>query len=229
MMRAPLALLAAALATLACRGEPPTARFAASLRARTPGGEPVAGVRAWADGRALGSSSDDGVLRAELRGREGATVELAAACPAAYRTEPASRRLTLRRVLGASAAASSQALQLDVRCMPIEISAALVVLANGRAASGLPLRVQGEVLGQTGPDGSAHLLVTAPADSTVRVEIDTSARPELRPRNPVHTFRIQNEDSILFLEQSFELAPRVAPARRRIRPTPAPRRPQRID
>lgn len=218
------------LGSLSCTaGAPRTERFAALLRAHTPSGEPIAGARAWADGRSLGTTAASGALRAELYGREGGAVELTIVCPPAYRTEPGSRRLILRKVHDAAGGAERGALELDVRCAPIEVSAALIVLADARVGSGLPVRVEGEVIGQIERDGSAHLLVTAPAASTLHVQIDTSERPDLQPRSPVHTFRLEDQDSILLVEQSFARVPRVRRAPRPWRPPAAHRRPERID
>jgi hypothetical protein len=224
---------ALALGEPGCKGQPGSPRFAVQLRARTPGGQAVAGVRAWADGRALGATSELGLLGAGLHGREGGAVELSTACPPAYRTEPASRRLILRRVHGAAVSTGgTDELELDVRCVPIETSAALIVLASsdlGRAVDGLPVRVQDEVIGQIERDGSAHLLVTAPANTTLRVQIDTSAHPELLPRSPVHSFRMQDDTTLLLVEQRFAPAPRARRTPRAAPPPPAPRKPQRIE
>ena len=211
------------------RSEPAAERFAAELRAHTPNARPVAGVRAWADGRALGTTSERGVLAMALEGREGRPVELTIACPAAYRTDPPSRKLVLRRVRDGS---GRPPLRLDALCIPLETSAALVVLASGPSPGGLPVRMQGEVIGQTGDDGSAHLLVTGRTGATQQVQIDTSARPALQPRSPVHTVRLEDEESILLVEQRFTLPPRARPRPRTLPPhPPAPpqRRPQRID
>jgi hypothetical protein len=208
---------------------PATTRFTALLRARTASGEPIAGVRAWADGRALGATSATGELRTDLIGAEGSAVQLSAACPPAYRTPDAERRLVLRRVRAARGSAGSADLELAQLCEPIEHAAALVVLASGEGRAALPIRIDGELVGQTEADGSAHLTLTAPAHATVRVELETSAQPRLLPRNPVHSFRLEDEDSILLLEQTFSVErPRRVPAAPG-RTRSAPPRPQRIE
>jgi hypothetical protein len=234
-MRAAGALIARAaqawlLASFACADGPPQPqRFAVLLRAQRPSGDAVAGVRVWADGRELGTTSERGTLQANLRGREGVAVELTAACPPAYRTEQPARRLVLRQVR-ASTTDRAGRLQLTVRCEPLERDAAIVVLASGRDSGALPIRVDGMIVGQTELDGSAHLLISATPHTPLRVELDTSARPDLRPSRPVHTFRVGEEDGILLVEQHFAGPPvRNRPPQRPARPMRAPQRPQRID
>lgn len=224
------AAIASLISACACSdAAPPPERFAVVLRAQRASGEAVAQARVWADGRAIGATSELGILRAELQGREGTAVELTAACPPAYRTEQPTRRLVLRRVQP-PAGARPEPLQLTVHCQPLERAAAIVVLTAGRQAGGLPIRVRGEVVGQTEIDGSAHVLIKASPHAPLRVELDTSSRPDLRPRNPVHTFQLGEHDGILLVEQRFT-AP--APPNRRARasapPLRPPQRPQRID
>jgi len=231
--RSPMIARAAVLSLLAAcscsEAVPQPERFAVVLRAERASGEAIAGARAWADGRALGATSELGVLRAELHGREGTAVELTAACPPAYRTEQPARRLVLRRVR-APAGARAGPLQLTVHCQPLERAAAIVVLATGRHAGALPIRVRGEIVGQTESDGSAHVLISAAPHAPLRVELDTSARPDLRPRNPVHTFQLDEEDRILLIEQHFVgAATPVRPPRPSAQALRTTERPQRID
>jgi hypothetical protein len=229
------ALVATSLSRLvfACADHaPPDERFALVLRAFA-SDSAVEGVRVWADGRQLGTTSRLGRLSAELRGQQGSAVELTLACPPAYRTEQPTRRLVLRRV-EASAASSPRPLELDVHCEPLQRAAAIVVLASGRGVGGLPIRVRGEVVGQTETDGSAHLLLSTAPHAPIRIELDTSNRPNLRPKNPVHTFRLTDEDRVLLIEQDFTTSARARPAHRPPPPLPPPpvrpiRKPQRID
>jgi hypothetical protein len=217
-----LAALLAAACTRSDRQVPRPA-LAVVVQARTPEGRAVPELRAWADGRELGSTHADGALHATLRGAEGQRVVLAFACPASHRTLDPRRELWLRapRPLEGT---RSPALALAVRCEPIERAAALVVRARGPRSTGLPVRVQGEVLAQTARDGTAHLLIAARAQSTLRVTLDTSAVPALRPANPVHTFELGGEDRLLLFEQRFRMEARAPILRQR-----PLQRPHRID
>jgi hypothetical protein len=192
------------------------------LRASTPDGAVVAGLRAWADGRELGSTRGDGVLNATLRGREGQRVALSFACPPGQRTLDAQRELALRRMQPVARGAA--ALTIAVACQPIERVAALVVRARGPRRHGLPVLVGGEVVAHTAHDGTAHLLIPTRAHSTLRVTIDTKAAPALRPISPVQTFEVRDADRLLLFDQRFALDARTPVARQ-----PSIRRPYRID
>lgn len=190
-------------------GAPPAehSRFAVDLRAASTTRDAVAGVRFWADGRELGATDARGELKAQLTGRDDQLVALSAACPPSYRTLSPNRRLVLRRIQGTTRASAAD-FELTALCQPLESSAAVVVRARGPEAAGLPLRVGGEAMGQTELDGTAHLLVRMRPHSLVRVEIATDAHPALLPRNPVHTFQLDDEDSIFLIDQSFTQTPR---------------------
>ena len=77
-----------------------------------------------------------------------------------------------------------------------------MVHADGRA--GLPVLVDGEVVGRTNARGVAHLALHRPSNTTFRVALDTSSRPRLRPRNPEVPFAVGDADDIFVFDQSFE-------------------------
>jgi hypothetical protein len=218
-------LACAAFGASACaRSEPPVplAELPIVLRASTPEGAVVSGLRAWADGRELGSTRGDGVLSASLRGHEGQRIALSFACPPGQRTLDAQREVALRRMQAIASGAA--ALTISVACEPIERVAALVVRARGPRSHGLPVLVGGEVVAHTAHDGTAHLLIPTRAHSTLRVTIDTKAAPALRPISPVQTFEVRDADRLLLFDQRFALDTRTPVARQ-----PSIRRPYRID
>jgi hypothetical protein len=205
----------ACAAWIAC-AEPPTEeqRFAAVVQAKSTSGEAVAGARFWVDGRELGVTGKGGALHAELRGQAGDAIELSAACPPSFRTVTPRRELVLA-TLQAASSAGTKPVELIVACEPIERTVAVVVLASGPGSAGVPIRFDGELAGQTDADGSAHLSVTAAPRSTLRVMLETSHDRALRPRDPVHTFQVDDEDSLLLVEQRLtaERRPRPPPDR----------------
>lgn len=219
------ALVPLALLALGCQQrEQPVRRstLPITLRASEPNGEPVADVRVWADGRELGTTGAQGQLNAALEGVDGQRFALSFACPASHRTPNPRRELRLRAPR--PIAGHDAPLALAVACEPVERVAALVVRARGPRSAGLPVHVQGELLGQTARDGTAHLLIRARAHSVLRVMLDTSAVPALRPTNPVHSFELGQEDRLVLFEQRFTVEAR-APISRQA----TPRRPYRID
>jgi hypothetical protein len=224
VLRALIALLASTSASACAQTEPPVplSSLPIVLRASTPDGVGVSGLRAWADGRELGSTRGDGALKATVNGREGQRVVLTFACPPGHHTLDAQRELWLRRAQ--PLAAQPAALALTVRCDPIARVAALVVRARGPHSGGLPVRVQGELVGQTAADGTAHLLIATRAQHALRVTLDTSAVPAIRPVSPVQTYEMRDADRVLLFEQPFALEARAPIARQDPK-----RRPYRID
>jgi hypothetical protein len=205
--------------------EPRPERFEIHLLALESSGKSLADVRFWADGKQLGVSDASGRLRVELAGYEGQPVALSTACPPGYRTLEPQRSLVLRRVQRGKEAVAS--LELRATCTTLERTVALVVRASGPSSAGLPIRVRGEVIGQTDSDGLAHLLLKSRPQMTLRVTIDTSSQPSLRPRDPVHTFEVADADAVVLIEQPFERA--VARVRKARPAGPAPKLPYRID
>lgn len=209
-----IACAACASASCGDAAPPPPTRLAAGIHAQTRDGHDVPGVRLWADGRELGTTDAAGKLSATLSAPEGARVVVTAACPSAFRTLDERRELAVRPLRAAAGQQPGPSLQLSVTCEPLELLAALVVRARGERVAGLPLRVHDQVVGQTGPDGTAHILLRARPDASLTVELDTSREPALEPRSPVQTFQLGKQPSVLLFEPSLE---RASSSRRRPR------------
>jgi hypothetical protein len=225
------ALIAAGLllTALAC-GEAPLPELARpfELRAVTPAGEAVPGVRAWLGGALLGETSSDGVLRATLRGRAHQRIILSWACPAAYEPPAAERELAIDPS-AASTPAPQAPLKLEARCTPLDIEAALVVRASGAPASGLPVVVRDEMVARTDAEGFAHVLLRARRGSALTVGLDTHEHPALVPASPLETFQLGDADTILLFDRKLA-TPAVKPksARRDTAKKADPRVPIRI-
>lgn len=187
-------------ATLAACREPAVGAFPILVRADTGSNQPVEGVRVWAAGRDLGSTAAHGALRATLAGREGERIPLTVACPPAHRTDTPVRHVPLRRVKRGSEPAP---LDVSVRCEPTRRQVALVVRAEGARTHALPVEVQERRVGQTDASGVAHILIEDRPGTTLRVRVVTSEHPTLQPRDPVQTFRVADEDSVLLFAQVF--------------------------
>jgi hypothetical protein len=214
------------LTLLAC-DDPPRApqRFALTLEASTPAHEPVSGARFFAGGTDLGVTSERGELVAKLTGRDGDALLITTNCPSGYRTLAPPRTLRLHSSAGA-AGRQLPPLHLQVACEREQRTAALVVRAlHGEQRLPLPIRVDGELLGQTDVDGLAHMLVAVSPHHNLRVALDTSAFPRLRPRDPVRTFQVDEEQDVLLFDQSFSDEPVRA---RGPKPTPRRHTPYRI-
>jgi hypothetical protein len=202
--------------------------FPVRVEAMTTTQQPLAGVHAWLDGQPLGASDVRGLISGRVRGHEGAARQLTVACPSGYRSPPP-RRIGLRHV--ATAEGASAPLAMRVSCEATQTYAALVVRTQGNDDAAFPILVDGDAVGVT--DGEVgHVLVEVAPNSTLRVALDTSSRSKLEPRDPVQSFRVGGQDTVLLFEQRFSTPPK--PKRRRIArakaaPEPeAPKKPYRI-
>lgn len=205
--------LVALAALAACAAEPPTPTFPITFIARAD--RPLAGVSvAIEGGRPLGTTGPDGLLRVALSGREGTTVPFRVACPAGYRAPREMPVLTLRSFVGIDPSAAARGIQVSIDCPPAERKAALVLRAG---QPGLPVLARGREVARTDADGVAHALVVLPPNSTFRVVVDTSSRPDLRPESPATTLAVADSDEIFVIDQGFavEAKPAEPPPRRR--------------
>jgi hypothetical protein len=198
-------LLAAALLAAtagACASEPPPPdRFPVTFRAHA--GEPLAGVAiSMNGGKLLGVTGPGGDLMITLTGKEGTTVPFRVACPDGYRPPRQMPALTLRRFTGLDPATAARGVEVSIECLPAERLAALV-LKTGEPD--LPVLAQGREVARTDDSGIAHALVSLPPNSTFRVVVDTSDRPQLRPQHPATTLTLADADDIFLIDQRFEV------------------------
>jgi len=214
------------VALTACAApEPVSVSRPIELHAVTGGGQKLSGVRAWVDGAQLGQTHSDGVLRTTLRGRPRQRIRLSWACPAGYDPPAAERDLALD--VPTAEGVELPALKLEARCSALEIEAALVVRAQGAPREGLPVRVRNELVARTDADGLAHLVVRARRGSALTVALDTSGYPRLVPANPVETFQLGDEDTILLLDRTLTTPP--VKTKRPAKKVAPPDRPVRIE
>ena len=90
------ALAAGVVLASACSGSSSNrVVFDVTFEARTDDGKPLAGVGIVGNGKALGVTTDEGVLQAWVRVKEGATLRTRATCPEGYRepVQPAPLRI----------------------------------------------------------------------------------------------------------------------------------------
>jgi hypothetical protein len=207
-----LTLLAAALGALfiACGDPPPPPQFRVSFTALADAA-PLAGVEIDIAGRKLGLTGAEGILRVNLRGREGAVVGYRVKCPAGYRDPQESPPLTLRQFRGLDPAGAVRGVEVTVQCRPAERLAAVVVRAGGIA--NIPVLMQGQPVALTDASGVAHLMLKLPPNSGFTMALDTSANPRLAPANPSQPFVVPDSDEVLVFDAP--LIEQRAPTKRR--------------
>jgi hypothetical protein len=170
-------------------------------------GAALSGVPVLLDGVQVATSDTQGQARALVLGARVARVQVSAECPERYRPAPP-RSLPL--------SAEAKALALDIVCSPRKRTLAVVVRAPG--GEGAVVRADGEPLGRVNGEGVLHALVERPAESTLRLTIDTSEHPRVLPQHPVREVLVADRDEIVVFDQTFKRAqPKAA------RPKPAPK------
>lgn len=207
-----LTVLASALGALfvACDDPPPPPQFRVSFTALADA-SPLPGVQIGIGGRPLGVTNDAGVLRANLRGREGAVVAYRVQCPAGYRDPEESPPLTLRQFRGLDPAAAARGVEITVHCRPSDRLAAVIVRSGGIA--NIPVLMQGQPVALTDASGVAHLMLKLPPSTPFTLALDTSANPRIAPASPSQPFVVPDADEILVFDSP--LIEQRAPARRR--------------
>ena len=220
-MRRALAIGIVALA--ACEAAPASPPFALAFHAANDRGQALAGVAIAVAGREVGVTDARGDLVVEGGFAEGSAASLAARCPAGFLAAEMIESITFRRFQPISSAAPDAPLEVSLVCPRERRVAALVVRAGGRG--GLPVLVDGARRAVTDESGIAHLaLEVAPSDA-VRVVLDTSGEPRLRPQKPQTTFTMGDVDDVWVMDQRFEA--KREPTRRRRRSAPPPEPPKR--
>jgi hypothetical protein len=213
-------ITAAAIAALAtgagCDARVPIDAYTVEVSVRSDTGAPLPGIAIRAHDTLLGETGPLGGLRVELTAPEGTHLRLAAECPETHRPAPETV-LRLRHFAGIDAA--NNLLRVSFECRPRQRHAAVVVRAAGHA--GLPVLLHGQKVARTNEAGNAHLLVALDPGESLRLALDTSAHPRLRPHDPTAAFTLGDADEVFVFEYNpvLEPLPRV---RRPRRPPPPP-------
>lgn len=204
-------------AAVGCSSKPAERAFPVVVRVESDVGVALAGARVLRDNREQGVTADDGTLRLSLTGREGDTAALRVACPADYTSPEAAIQVSLRSLADANTVPRYRA-----SCPPLLRN--LVVAVRTQHATGLPVTFRGREIARTDQSGSAHVLLRVPPKEQLAVQLDTSAEPALRPKNPELTIDMPAQDKIVLFEKTFTReqpsAPKLRRAPKPIGPTP---------
>jgi hypothetical protein len=224
-LSAALALaLTAAAACASGPAEPPPV-FEVVVRAVADDGAPVAGASVSIGEEEVGETGADGAALVVLHGRESQRERVSVACPEGFDSPPAQTlRLQSFRSLDV---APERAVEMRFACRARERHVVLVVRAAGQ--TGLPVRVHGEEVARTDARGLAHVPLQLDVGATLRVTIDSTSRPRLRPQSPTATYAVRDRDAVFVFDQVFATEAPPPRARRPVRrPPPPPARPVRI-
>jgi hypothetical protein len=164
-------------------------------------GEAVADAELRLDGKAVGRTDASGRVGLRIVGPEGQSAALLLSCPEGYAATGEPITVALRRL-----ADPGLRPRLLARCAPTVRSVVIAVRAAG--AADLPVRYLGEELVRTDRSGAAHALLRVAPGERLELQLDTTAQPDLRPRNPTAVFDIPDEDVILLFAESFTREPK---------------------
>lgn len=198
------------------------------FEAKNDTGQPVPGVVISGNGKQLGNTGADGVLRAYIRAKDGTSLRARAVCPEGYRepAQPAPMRL---RHFRSVASKDRGELRVTIECRATERLVALVVNTNKRAD--LPVLMDGREIARTNAEGVAHVALRVAPNSTFQVALDTSDQENLRPKSPLGTFTVADADSLVVFDQPFEEVVKKKKRhhrRKKHKPPPEDPRPKKI-
>ena len=227
-MTANLATAFAFVVAMGCganEGTYAASRFAIEFHINNDDGDAVKSAAVRTGGKDLGVTGAEGMLKVELTGTEGQTVPVTVTCPhgCAGTEKPSLLRLSHTRRIDFN---GYQATRFEATCTREVRDIVLVVRAQGGAR--LAVNVDGTPSGATNADGIAHVLVHADRQmKALKVSLDTSSRPELKPKNPSRTYELAGNDAILLFDQTFVSTPKRA--FRAAPPKPSRHIPYRVD
>ena len=191
---------------------PEPARLLVSFITQSDPGEPLSGVSVSVQDLPVGKSDAGGLLQTVLTGRPGQKLTVRYDCPLGHRAEREAPGLQLpdrERPAG-----GVDSVEMVLRCPPVLRTVAIAVRAG--AGVELPVLLDGEPLGQTDSAGVAHFYAEAKPGTQLTVRLDTSSRPELRPRSPFRHFVVPDRHEAFLMAQSFHRARQ--PKRRSAKP-----------
>lgn len=185
--------------------------------------KPVPGARVSADGRYLGTTNAAGSLRARVPGQSGQRLAVGVACPEGHATRGPTRGLQLPKLNARGFGSEPRSpIHHVVACDPIKHEAVILVRATGDV-TGLPVRIDGQVVGRTDELGFAHFHFRSRPGSRFEVTLDTSSHEELLPENPKQAFQVEQDELFVF-DQHFEMPKRRRGRRRKARTRSVPPR-----
>jgi len=184
--------------------DPPPPPFEVIVRVESDPNKALPNVPVFGGGKQRGVTGPDGSFKMKLGGADGDAIDLKVECPPGTRGDASNAtKLVIRRLEG------GKATEYPTFCRP----AHRVVVLGVRAENGanLPIKYLDKVVARTDVAGAAHFaLVAAPGDD-VRLVVDTSEAPMLKPASPELHFRVVDTDTVTALETRFAIEKKAKP------------------
>lgn len=175
-------------------------------------GSRLSNVLVELEGKALGKTDSNGVLRAQIDGKPGQRMKVECVCPPGHIEAPAPKFFRLRPLNGIDESQRG-GLIVTLRCKPEKRLAIFIVRAKNGA--GLPVLLNGHVVARTNSGGVAQFSASAPPGTDFVVKLDTQSQPELVPQHPTHLRMLSDADDIFVVHQSFDHQNAPLPRKRR--------------
>jgi len=175
----------------------------------------LSGVPIRVNGRVVGRSDANGVLRTTTVGSPGTIVRFSQECPNDH--PKAEEEETTLRVRRYEIGESAPPLSVVLRCR-LERRIAAVVVRTG-SHEGVVVHVDGEMVATTNEQGIAHFSRSVSPGTELLVELDASRNPQLRPQRLSRVVSIADSHDVFVIDQHYESVRRASGAvqrRRRI-------------
>lgn len=183
------------------------------VRVTADSGTPLSGVPVRVDDDVAGRTGSAGFLLVELSAATRREVRLEPVCPEGHRQPDGPSVVRLRSYSGKGARTN---LEIELTCRRARRRAIFIVRAIN--AADIAVRLDGEVVARTNPDGIAHLSRSAAAGTEYLIELDASEHSNLLPRSTMRRFELPDRDEIFIVEQRFERDGMKRESRRHRRP-----------
>jgi hypothetical protein len=210
-----------ALGSLVACDPPPAPKFEITVSVASDPGRPLANAVVTGAGRELGKTGADGKVTLALAAREGESLDMTVTCPAGFQSPPKPISVVFRKL------PDGQRPEYPASCPPTERAAVISVhvdVVDNRDQSfiaNLPVNYLGKTYTRTDPGGAGHFVVPVSPDEQLTVVLDTSAIPELVPKNPTATISARGQDDIYSVDFG-----KLTYLRKKVRAAPARAKPK---
>ena len=207
-----LAAMALPVGGVAC-DPPPAPKFELAISVASDPGRPLANAVISGAGKELGKTGADGKVILALGAREGESLDLTVTCPAGFQSPAKPIPVVFRKL------PDGQRPEYPTMCPPSERAAVISVhvdVSDSRDyqyIANLPVNYLGKTYTRTDVAGAAHFVVPVAPDDQLTVVLDTTAFPELAPKNPTATISARGQDDIYTVDFGKLFVNRKAPKR----------------
>jgi len=187
----------------------------ATIRVESDPGVPLAGVPLVYDGKTLALTAPNGRAKLRMTGKDGDMFHFGVVCPEGFVAASSVEFDVLVR----RSETEAQVPEFATRCARALRRAVIAVRANNGA--NLPVLHLGREVAKTDISGAATIALDVKPGEDIELVLDTRAAKKVHPQNPVLSWKAQDRDDFVVLDQTFTVDKPVA-ARR----AAAPKAPQ---